>query len=185
MKLICFLVLFGISSNTTAPSNTTALQFNLQELLTMVTNKMLYEKKNLMLGNDVVNMRTYTTISGNEANPYRRTVWVQSDFAENYNREEETYTTSYELRQMEPTNLTDEQPPQKNAQKLSIFYAREGDYLSIVSQINKSAKYIGTGKKYGDYISKYNYNTFIITIKKDDREGVGGYVEIINGKFPW
>ena len=159
------------------------------------------KKKNLVAGNQITNNRVYDhfsyqtadgKIGGGQSDPrmendsleylqYNHN--VQSDFAEDYDSQNQTARTWYEFRSIQPeTIISDGRPEEEDASKIEIQHASDVYYNRISNEVVAKARYSGIAEKYGKYYFNYSYGAYTIQLCKKDS---GGNLRIDKGDFHW
>jgi hypothetical protein len=99
-------------------------------------------------------------------------------FAENYNSEENIASTWYTWEQKYYKKILVNSQLFRNSYKmLTIEFVKDDDYKRILDQIIASSKYIDTYEEYGNYKSKYQFNSYLITSERREK-GLGGIITI-------
>ncbi|MDA7803609.1 hypothetical protein N8987_03440 [Crocinitomix sp.] len=107
-----------------------------------------------------------------------KTYDIHSSFGHNYNKEESTASTFYDLKITEREMIYPDASP-KNIwySSLSIFYVNREKYLNTIREVQEKCEYIETKQMYtGEYQTIYQYRNF--TVKTNEGSEYGGNISI-------
>ena len=122
------------------------------------------------------------SISGFHYGPYSeiyKNKNVTTSFGQNYNKENETALTFYNLKVVEREKIyPDKKPSEFWSSRFNIFFTDRDTYLKALREVQSVCEYIKTSKQYGEnyFNSEYQYGSFTVTTYETGE--YGGHINI-------
>ena len=169
----------------------------------MLNNQQTFETKNIAVGNSVVKTRKsesymfslkngnfgtsndYPKEEKNDLKSLTKFYDKSTDFAEDYDEQNETALTWYYFKTNKVDNIVvdENRGPIKPSSIIEILFYNLPAYLETVRQVDKFAKYIGIKEMYGRYFSEYEHNGIIIRLKKSNDSQKPSIIKFIKGNY--